>query len=335
MNTPSNQSHLRRRSVLGLLAGSLASVVTAQESSEVFSDFAGTEVRFASVDTGRSLLTARDEWMMATSDFLRRAIMGSAQPVTAEAFTRWNGDAVRPWTDQQRQRWLRALRELAPMFATMRIPLPPVVYLVATNGQESSEAPYTRANAVMLAGAATAPGYSDAMLLAHELWHVAARHAPATASRLYAEIGFRPIPKLRFPAAWEPVRMANPDAPGNDHAMRLRVQGRTPWITPVLVASRTNITPGQSFFEVIETRLLEVTPGLDGAPSTAVMRDGQPVWHALDGAHDYLEQLGGNTGYVIHYEEAMADNVALLVTGGRARNPALLKRIQTALAQES
>src|SRR3954469_13696311 len=101
MNTPSTQAHLYRRSVLALLAGSLASAVTAQESSEVFSGFGGTEVRFASVDIGRSLLTARDEWMMVTSDFMQRAIMGSAQPVTAEAFTRWNGDAVRPWTDQQ------------------------------------------------------------------------------------------------------------------------------------------------------------------------------------------------------------------------------------------
>ena len=70
-----------------------------------------------------------------------------------------------------------------------------------------------------------------------------------------------------------------------------------------------------------------------GAPSLAAQRqDGQPLWHPLDGPHEYLRRLGGNTGYVIHHEEAMADNVALLVTGQRARNPELLARIKTALA---
>jgi hypothetical protein len=74
-----------------------------------------------------------------------------------------------------------------------------------------------------------------------------------------------------------------------------------------------------------------VTPGTGSEASTAVMRGGEPRWHPLDGPHDYLPQLGGNTGYVIHYEEAVADNVALLATGGRARNPALLARLRAAL----
>jgi hypothetical protein len=34
---------------------------------------------------------------------------------------------------------------------------------------------------------------------------------------------------------------------------------------------------------------------------------------------------------VIHHEEVMADNVALLATGQRARNPELLARIKAAL----
>jgi len=325
---------MNRRSALASLGGLIAQVALAaraQDAAAVFTGFPGTEVRFASLEAGQAVLTAQDEWMAATSDFQRRAVTGSAQPVTLEDFKRWNGAAVRPWRDEQRTRWLAALRELAPAFTTLRIPLPPMVLLIATNGQESSGAPYTRANAVALPGAARMPGYSDAMLLAHELWHVAARHAPATASRLYAELGFEPMPELRFPKAWEAVRIANPDAPGNQHALRLQVGGQTPWITPVLVASRTDLKPGESFFEVMDVRLLEVNPGTEGHPSTAVLRDGEPRWHALDGPHDYLRRLGGNTGYVIHYEEAVADNVALLAAGARVRNPALLERLRAAL----
>jgi hypothetical protein len=325
------QPSLNRRSALVFLSGAVVFAASAQESKHVFSGFPGTEVRFATVDAGQTVLGASDEWMTATSDFQRRAVTDSARPVTLEAFSQWNRDAVRPWSDEQRSRWLRALHELAPAFIALRIPLPSVVYLIATTGQESSGAPYTRANAVALAGPAKMPGYSDAMLLAHELWHVASRHAPATASRLYAEVGFQPIQELRFPSEWDALRIANPDAPTNSHAMRLKVAGQTSWITPVLVASRTDLQAGETFFDVMQVRLLEVTPGTGSEASTAVMRDGEPRWHPLDGPHDYLPQLGGNTGYVIHYEEAVADNVALLATGGRARNTALLARLRAAL----
>jgi hypothetical protein len=320
-----------RRAALALLLGSVAFPTSAQASRDSFFGFPGTEVRFAGTEVGQAILAADDEWMRATSDFQRRAVMGSVKPVTREAFSRWNSDAVRPWSDEQRSRWLRALDELSRAVTALRIPLPRVVYLIATNGQESGNAPYTRANAVVLAGPAKMPGYSDAMLLAHELWHVAARHAPSTASRLYAEVGFHPMRELRFPKAWESIRIANPDAPTNSHAMRLQAAGRTPWITPVLVASPAELKPGQTFFDVMDVRLLEVTPGSGQEASTAVTQDGEPRWYPLDGPHDYLRQLGGNTGYVIHYEEAVADNVALLATGGHARNPALLKRLQAAL----
>jgi hypothetical protein len=314
----------RRAAVAGL--GCCALATWPQQDGDVVTAIAGSRVRFAAPEMGRSLLMAEDEWTAATSEFQRRAVMNSATPVTLDAFRRWNGDAVRPWSAAQRARWLKALDELAPGFAALRIPLPGEVWLVATNGQESAAAPYTRGNAVMLAGAASMPGYSDGMLLAHELWHVASRHAPDLATRLYAEIGFEPVPQLVFPAAWAALRIANPDAPNNRHAMRLRVQDRDAWLTPVLVASRTTLQPGETFFSVMEVRLLELEPG--AGVSRAVLRGDQPVWHALDAPHDYVRRLGGNTDYVIHPEEAMADNVALLANGLRALNPELLGRIR-------
>ena len=48
-------------------------------------------------------------------------------------------------------------------------------------------------------------------------------------------------------------------------------------------------------------------------------------------AHHTRQRLGGNTGYVIHPEETMVDNVAMLATGRTVPNPALLKRIEAVL----
>jgi len=99
----------------------------------------------------------------------------------------------------------------------------------------------------------------------------------------------------------------------------------------VLVASRTALRPGETFFSVTEPRLLEIEADAAGARSHAVQRGDEPVWHRLDGAHDCLQRLGGNTAYVIQPEETMADNVALLVTATQARNAALLAHIRAAL----
>ena len=322
-------SHITRRAFLLALGAALSPLAWAQDTGDAFTGFPNTRVRFAPLERGRAILMADDEWLAATSPFQRQAVMQSPTPVTLEAFRRWNGDAVRPWAAEQRSRWRAVLESLAPAFAALRIPLPAEVWLTSSNGQDAANAPYTRANAVVIPEQMSPSHYTDAMLMAHELWHVASRNAPALATRLYAEIGFEPVPQLVFPEAWAAARIANPDAPENRHAMRLHVEGRTPLVTPVLVATRTTLKPGETFFSVMQPRLLEVETA--AGTTRAVLRNGEPVWHPLDGAHDYLRRLGGNTRYVIHHEEVMADNVALLAAGIPPRNPELLARIRTVL----
>lgn len=329
MSAPGRPS---RRELLAGLAALAVAPLRVAHGADAARAAVDTALRFADVDEGRALLGAEDAWTAATGAFQRRAVMGRREDVSREAFLAWNAEAVRPWSDEQRARWQRAVDVVLPAFAALRLPLPAQVLLITSNGQESAQAPYTRANAVVLPGASTIRGYSDALLLAHELWHVAARHAPALASRLYATIGFEPVPTLSFPRAWAEARIANPDAPENTHALRLSLEGRRPLVTPVLVAGRTQLQPGESFFSVMDIRLLEIEPDAASGSSRAVQRGGDPVWHALDGPHDYLRRLGGNTGYVMHYEETIADNVAFLALGTQVRNPALLEQLREALA---
>jgi hypothetical protein len=131
---------------------------------------------------------------------------------------------------------------------------------------------------------------------------------------------------------WDEIRLANPDAPANRHALRAEVDGRSVLLTPALVASRTVLQPNEPFAALFEVRLLEVRPDADGAHSRAVLNDnGTPRWHAIERVPSFLERSGGNTPYVIHPEETIADNVALLVTGRAARNADLLGRIEAAL----
>lgn len=301
-----------------------------------YNGIGGTVVRFATVAQGRAVLGADDEWVAATSDFQRAATMGVTPPVTRARFLAFTVDTVRPWSAPQEARWRKALDEIAPKFAALRVPLPAEVWLVNTDGRDAANAPYTRANAVMLpmstlqGGAGDMP--SDAFLMAHELFHVVSRHSPALATKLYAAIGYEPVAPLQWPAAWLPARIANPDAPHDRHAMRVSIAGRSAQVMPMLMASRTDLKPGESFFSVMDVRLLEVTTSASG-PTLPVLRDGQPVWHAPGAVPDFMKNLGGNTGYIIHPEETMADNFAVLASGRTARNPALLKRIEELLLE--
>lgn len=322
----------RRRILFGLAAGSLASACAQERlGADVVLPLAGQRLRFASVAEGRRVLAADDDWLPMTGGFQRRAMMASAHAVTLAQFRQWNADAVQPWDEAQRGRWRVAALTIEARVRELRLPLPPETLLIASNGQESARMPYTRANAIVITGLGTTPHPSDAWLMAHELWHVVSRHAPALVDRVYREVGFEPIPELTQPLVWDEIRLANPDAPGNRHAMRAEVDGRSVLLAPLLVAARTKLAPGEPFAALFEVRLAEVQPDSDGLRSRPVMQDGAPRWHAVDRVPVYLERLGGNTSYVIHPEETMADNVAFLLTGRPARNAGLLKRIKAAL----
>lgn len=119
--------------------------------------------------------------------------------------------------------------------------------------------------------------------------------------------------------------------------MRTRIDGREVALMPLLVASRTQLDRNkrETLFTVLDVRLLEVLPGRDGVPTTAVLRNGEPTWRSLDSSvKDYLTLLGGNTSYTLHPEDTMADNIAFFVSAREVPNPGLLRRIKVVLLGE-
>ncbi len=298
---------------------------------------AGTQVHFATVEEGRAVLEQRDDWMQATGELQRAALMQRPPPVTLDDFARWQGDNVRAWPAKERARWERALAQVAPAINRLHLPLPARVLLVDSTGRESADTPHTRGAAIVLPEGTDPKGFSDGELLAHELFHVATRHSPALATRVYAELGFEPVGELQWPAAWARLRIADQDAATMRHAMQVRVGGQPAWVMPVVVAAKEqpDRARGETVEHLMQTRLLQVQPGRGGAPTTAVLAGGQPVWHRIEDVPDYLEHLGGNTDYVLHVEEAAADNFMMLVARRAVPNPGLLQRIEAAIVKGS
>lgn len=293
--------------------------------------FRGSVVRFADVAAGRAALSADDDWIAATSELQRASLMGVKGPATREAFRAFQAQQVLPWPAATRQRMLRAMEQVAPVFNRLGIALPPEVLLVHTNGKESVATPHTRGPAFVYPLRFDQQSFSDGELLAHEFWHIVSRHNPALRTRLYQTIGFVPAAPLEWPAAWLPLRLANQDAPHHEHMMWVTLGDRPVALMPVVVADPAELRSGGTIVTAARTRLLEVIPGSGGQATRAVLRKGQPVWHDPDRTPAYLEKLGGNSDYLVHPEETMADNIMFLVSGRKVPNPRLQAQIEAAL----
>jgi hypothetical protein len=301
------------------------------EAADRFTGIANTTIRFADVESARAVVGAADAWVVRTSGWQRAVLMGRTSTPDVDSFRAFQAASVQPWPAEARERWQRALGVIAPAFNRLHVPLPREVLLIHTDGRESANQPHTRGNAVVLPARFNQQQFSDAEVLAHELFHVVSRHQPELANRLYDLIGYDRVGELEWPAAWLPLRIANQDAPFDRHLMRLRIAGRETTVMPVVVTSSTRLPPadGDTLLELMQPRLIEVIPGAQA--TKPVLRNGQPVWFDPEKSADFMDHLGGNTDYVMHPDETIADNFMFLVSGRPVKNPQLLRRIEAVL----
>ena len=262
----------------------------------------------------------------------RSGLMRTAYPVSYTEFASWQAHAAMAWLPAQQQRWRKALERILPRLNEIGLKLPPDVLLISTDGSESESTPHTRFNAVVLPQHADLGQFTDSELLAHELFHVMTRYSPELVDRLYALIGFEPINDLQWPVAWQERRVADQDAPRLNHAMRVNIHGEPALVVPVAWVRRTVTHAGQATVESqTDMGLVEVTPGVGNLPSSVRAVQGEPVWHAMADVAQYRLKLGGNTDYILHPEEVMADNFMFLISRRPVANTRLLRELESEL----
>jgi len=290
-----------------------------------------SEICFAAADTALELIVQEDDFLRGASQAMRRALTQSDGPVGNEAFAAHMASTVTGWTADAAAPWAEALRQVEQAFHAWKVPLPPAVWLIRTDGRDMFSTPYTRGQAVYLP-----QGIEDdkAMLLAHELLHVASRHCPPWAERLYGVLGFRPVDDLQWPAELADQLVTNPDTPRLRHATSLVLDGEDRVdVMPVLVLQQPPDRP-QALLHATKTTLVQVEIE-DGRPTVPVRASGSLVLYDPFAMPRYLEQLGGNTHYIIHPEEVLADNFAYAAVGRHVSNPGLIERLAHASAREA
>jgi hypothetical protein len=324
-----------RRSIMvcGLVVGALG---TCPAQIKLTGD---TTVTFATADEGRRILTTRDDFIRALGPFDRAARVKTAGAVSEKAFLEFVGRNVLDWTESEKASVVSALERLQAPLDRLALPWPKAIYFVKTTGQEEGGAAYTRDHALVLPQNMLTPDRPlSPRLIAHELFHILSRSNPALRDRLYQAIGFVKCHEIELPGMLRNRKITNPDAPANDYCIRVQVAGAEVWAVPILFSrtDRYDVEQGGEFFFYMQSQLLLIDRQGNSPTAKPLYAGPQPRLVDFGEVRGFYEQVGRNTEYIIHPEEILADNFAMLVMQDQnVPSPEILKRLQDVLMQKS
>lgn len=289
----------------------------------------GCTAHFGSVTEAAAILGERDEFIQRLSPFDRASRMKTDRPVSEEEFLRFVKANVAAWSESEQAKVEAAISALRSALESLPVAFPKKVTFIKTTGAEEGGAFYTRDTAIMMPAKPTdaADGELLKKTIAHELFHILSRNNPELREKLYALIGFTNCGEIDFPDELKPRKITNPDAPRNDHAIRVRANGREVSVVPILFSSVPNYDPvrGGEFFNYLQLGFVMVSK--NPRPPADVLMPQQ-----LSG---FFEQVGRNTDYIIHPEEILAENFALLMIGKRdVPSPEILAKMRRAFDQK-
>lgn len=255
--------------------------------------------------------------------------MKTAESVSEDKFLSFVRSNVASWTQPEQSRVEDAIADLRPGLEKLALPFPGSVLFVITTGAEEGGAFYTRGNAVIMPQKQIREANPELLrkTIAHELFHILSRRTPEMRERLYQAIGFIHCGEVELPEEIRSRKITNPDAPLNDHAIRVRFGDTEMWAVPVLFSKSEKYDParGGEFFNYLQLQLLIA----EKFPAA------KPKLVDLSAVSGFFEQVGRNTDYIIHPEEILAENFALLVTGAsKLPSPEITEKMRRVLEQK-
>lgn len=262
-------------------------------------------------------------------------------------------DSVRPWTPAEERVVLEAVRIVHAACRRNAPALIPARWsFIKTSGNEEGGAFYTRGPHIVLpqthlpGGGIQEPQLTQeaqhlARVIAHEAFHVYSRYHPQKRRELYRVIGFAHLGKVNFGAHLSWRRITNPDAPDYSYGISLRdARSRLFRAVPVVYSRHPQFQQGQGgLFNYVSWGYFEVQQKGKAWEVAGGPPYGLPEPVDLSRVKGFYEQVGRNTRYLLHPEEILADNAALIImTGGEGpevRDPKTLAKIWKLLAPKN
>ena len=187
---------------------------------------------------------------------------------------------------------------------------------------------YTRENCIIIPEPALKQKNYATFLqtMLHEISHVVMRLNPNLKAKMYALVGFKKIETpLQMPDALRRRLLTNPDGVDINWANTLTsATGKTVFTLPLLYAKDSIFDPKKSdFSDYLGWNYYELAPSADNK-ALVVQTIGERQQSTLDTRGiNALFLKNYNTAYIIHPDEIVADNFALLMLS--QKNPSILK----------
>jgi hypothetical protein len=302
-------------------------------------------VVFATVDEGVKILAARDDFIRRLSPFDRSCILKTDKDVSEQEFLDHVSKSVLEWDESEKAAISDAISDIYPRMKELALPWPKTVFFIKTTGEEEGGAAYTRANAVVFPKSMLATLRRNSLqrnalhrIIYHELFHVLSRNNPELREKLYGAVGFVKCEEIEFPVEYAGRKITNPDAPTNDYCIKLKIDGAAVWAMPILFSKseKYDVAKGGMFLNYMTCKFLVVSNNNSPNPGKIDYDKAKPRIVDMKDVSDFYEQVGKNTHYVIHPEEILADNFAIIILEDKnIPSPKIADRIKTILNESS
>ena len=275
----------------------------------------GTEIITTPKERAAELMATVDDYVEILSPFDLQSKTLTVGTVTREDYLQYLKNRAMDYSYEDVEKLKRAVESIGKKLDAIGLypNFPPVIEVIKTDMKEESGASgYTRLNYIAMADHMFSMSDKDfENVLIHELFHVLSRNNPAMQEKVYNSLGFQKSNEVPYPDGIH--RISNPDAPFNNYYITIESPDGT--VDAMLVLYSNKPYEGGSFFRYAKLGLLVVEGADDN--KEPVIKGGKPVILQLDAVSNFYEQVGRNTGYIIHPEEVSADHFEFLVNNDR------------------
>ncbi len=259
---------------------------------------------------------------------------------------------IEDWTEAEREGMVRHMKQ-AKAAADEVFPefIPNRWYIVKTSGKDEGGAWYTRSDKTFFPKQWLDQLDSESMdsfyrhILLHENAHCWSRANPELREELYSLTGFQPVNEIDL-GEWLGDRvLTNPDAPdlrwvsnvGSEESPRYGMLAFTIQGNDFSMEFQRLLMSGRpTMYQVSEVN--------DGSWKVDYNEDGTAVAIQRSDAKEFFEKLTVNSNYILHAEEVLAENLAMMVSyfagvspawgQGSVEDPAPLEELAKALGLE-
>jgi hypothetical protein len=286
----------------------------------------GTELITTPPERAAELMTTEDGFTRGLSSFDLQSKTLTVGDVTMAQYLEYLKVRPQEWTYEDVEKLKRAAASISKKLNDlgMHPALPPIIEIIKSDmKEENGAAAYTRLNYIAM-GAHLFKMEDEEFenVLIHEIFHVMSRNNLTLQNLAYELLGFKQCNEVAYPP--EIHRISNPDAPYNNYYITVRNGDESADAMLVLYSDKKY--EGGSFFRYAKLGLMVVEG--DDRNKTVVYKDNKPVILQIDEVGNFYEQVGKNTGYIIHPEEVSADHFELILNGEKnIPNPELVEKL--------